>query len=111
MRSKLENMDTEPTAMMVYAIVALVQEGDIIELMNYPHAMKMRQHMEWQMAVDSENQSLKKNEVYEITDKTKVPPGRRVLTGRYVFKLKTLYDSMKDEYYNKYKVRLVARGF
>ncbi len=40
-----------------------------------------------------------------------VPEGRRPLTSKYVFKLKTLYDPATNEYYHKYKARLVAQGF
>ncbi|TRX91737.1 hypothetical protein FHL15_007290 [Xylaria flabelliformis] len=85
--------------------------NSIIELMGYEHAMKTLQAAQWQEAVDNENESLVKMRVFRIIDIADVPEGRKIITGRYAFKLKILYDAATDEYFNKYKARLVGRGF
>lgn len=59
---------------------------------------------EWKKAVQSEYDSLMKNETWELCT---LPKDRKAITNRWVFKVKHNPDGSV----NKYKARLVARGF
>ena len=58
----------------------------------------------WQVAIDAELQSLEKNETWKLTS---LPPNRKPISSKWFFKIKTHADGTID----KYKARLVARGF
>ena len=58
----------------------------------------------WQVAIDAELQSLEKNKTWKLTS---LPPNRKPISSKWVFKIKTHADGTID----KYKARLVARGF
>ena len=60
--------------------------------------------LEWQKAINSEYQSLIKNNTWTVCD---LPKGRKAISNKWVFKLKRKADGSID----KYKARLVARGF
>lgn len=59
---------------------------------------------EWKKAIDSEYQSLLKNKTWTACD---LPKNRNAISNKWVFKLKRKADGTVD----KYKARLVARGF
>lgn len=59
---------------------------------------------EWKMAVENEYQSLIKNNTWTVCD---LPTGRKSISNKWVFKLKKRADGSTE----KYKARLVARGF
>lgn len=48
--------------------------------------------------------SMGKNQVWELVD---LPPGRKAIGNKWVFKIKRKADGSID----KYKARLVAKGF
>jgi hypothetical protein len=58
----------------------------------------------WQAAVAEELASMKTNKVYELTE---LPPGRKAIGCKYVFKIKRNADGTVE----RYKARLVAKGF
>lgn len=59
---------------------------------------------QWKSAIRVEYESLVKNETWTVCD---LPSKRRAITNKWVFKLKRKADGQID----KYKARLVARGF
>lgn len=69
----------------------------------YEEAMVCDDKCEWQVAMDEEYDALKQNNTFEIT---KLPPGKTVVGGRWVYALKQ--DSSGNE---KFKARYVAKGY
>lgn len=59
---------------------------------------------EWGKAINNEYQSLIKNNTWIVCD---LPKNRKAITNKWVFKLKRKADGSTD----KYKARLVARGY
>jgi hypothetical protein len=59
---------------------------------------------EWQKAMDSEWSALVKKNVFELTD---LPPGKKAIKSRWVFKLKVNAEGKVE----RYRARLVAKGF
>lgn len=59
---------------------------------------------QWKSAIQFEYESLVKNKTWTVCD---LPKERRAITNKWVFKLKRKADGQID----KYKARLVARGF
>lgn len=59
---------------------------------------------EWEKAINSEYQSLLKNNTWILCD---LPKGGNAISGKWVFKLKKRADGSTD----KHKARFVARGF
>ena len=58
----------------------------------------------WKAAADSEYQSLMENETWELVE---LPPGRKAITCKWVFKVKHDENGKID----RFKGRLVAKGF
>ena len=73
----------------------------------YQQAMSYPDADEWLAAVDAETESYIKNGVIAPCDKGGIPAGANIVDTRWVFKRKRLADGTLD----KYKARLVARGF
>jgi len=59
---------------------------------------------QWQEAIQVEFNSLEKNKTWLLTP---LPPNRKPISSKWIFKIKTKADGNLD----KYKARLVARGF
>lgn len=66
----------------------------------HAEAMKTDQAKQWKEAELKEQRSLESNKVFTVV--TKLPPGRKLLTTKWVYKLKSG---------GIYKARVVARGF
>jgi hypothetical protein len=59
---------------------------------------------QWQTAMKEELDSIETNRVYELVE---LPPGRKAIGCKYVFKIKRNADGTVE----RYKARLVAKGF
>ena len=59
---------------------------------------------EWEQAMEAELQSLKKNHTWTLSD---IPTGKKPISCKWVYKVKYKANGTLD----KYKARLVARGF
>lgn len=70
-------------------------------MLTYSQAIKSEDSVKWQQAIDNEKQSLEKNQVWDIVDKSECAD-KKILTSKWVFKIK------ED---GSYKARLVIRGF
>jgi hypothetical protein len=90
-----------------YALATYVDEielASIAEPQTYAEVMRAPDAEKWQVAMGAEQDSLEKNDTYEITP---LSDGVRPITSRWVFKRKLGPDGRVT----KYKARLVARGF
>lgn len=91
---------TQPPSMYgEWAMIAGIEEPD-----SYAAAMKSEDVQKWRTAMDKEMQSLKKNDVWDLV---KLPPGRKTIGCKWVYKVKMNADGTPE----KYKARLVAQGF
>lgn len=87
-------------------------EGDISEVLlayddepsSYDEAVASQDSDSWIKAMDDEYESLMKNKTWILT---KLPPGRKPITTKWVYKLKRKIDGSIE----RFKARLVARGF
>jgi transposase InsO family protein len=70
-------------------------------------AMATKEADKWKLAVDHEYASLRRKKTWTLTQRSKLPPGVKVLRGKLV--LKTKRD--KDGNIEKHKARWVVRGF
>ncbi|KAI0995804.1 hypothetical protein K3495_g12376 [Podosphaera aphanis] len=70
-------------------------------------AMTCTDASDWRKAAEEEFASLISTGTVILIDRKDVPKGRSILTGKWVFKRKTLADGSLD----RYKVRWTARGF
>ena len=70
----------------------------------YQDAISRSDSPQWQASINAEFDSLHKNNTWIITP---LPPNRKPITSKWIFKIKTKADGTLD----KYKARLVARRF
>lgn len=68
---------------------------------NYAQASKKK---EWKRAMEQELEAIEKNETWQLTE---LPPGKKVIGLKWVFKLK---KDTKGQII-KYKARVVAKGY
>ena len=68
----------------------------------YKQAMQSKDSLSWQQAVDKELKSIADNNVFSIVDR---PPGVKLQTGRFLFKIKYTGQGQL------FKARLIAHGF
>lgn len=74
-----------------------------LEPNSYREAISRPDSVHWLVAMQEEIDSMNKNEVWELVDR---PPGN-IVTNKWVFKIKKNADGTIE----RYKARLVARGF
>lgn len=67
-------------------------------------AMKSSNRESWIEAMDHEMKALQENDTWEMVQ---LPPGRRAISNKWVYRLKTNADGSID----KFKARLVIKGF
>ena len=78
--------------------------SEVIEPTTYKEAIAGPQATQWADAANEEYQSLIENETWELVP---LPPGRKPVSCKWVFRVKSKADGTID----RYKARLVARGF
>jgi hypothetical protein len=78
--------------------------GSTVEPLTYPEAISSPQSKQWVDAANNEYQSLMENKTWELVQ---LPPGRQPISSKWVFKIKSKPDGTVD----RYKARLVARGY
>ncbi|KAI7778217.1 hypothetical protein LA080_002482 [Diaporthe eres] len=78
---------------------------------SYAEAMRMPDAEGWQAAIDREISSLRENDVFKVVRRSDLPPRRRLLLGKFIFKRKIGFNLTTKKYKCKYKARLVAKGF
>jgi hypothetical protein len=84
---------------------AMATHGQEISIpMSYEEAISGPQKEQWIAAINEEKQSLGLNAVWELVI---APKGANIVSCKWVFKIKRLPDGRID----RYKARLVARGF
>ena len=72
---------------------------------SYPQTSKEAFHDSiWQASMDDEFDSLQDNKTWELVS---LPPGRKLVQCKWVYKTKITYDGTKT----KYKAQLVAKGY
>ena len=72
----------------------------------HPQAMKSAFSILWARAEKSETDGLKKKDTYEIVDEISLPPGTKIIPGKWVYAIKV--DSNGKVV--RFKARLTARG-
>ena len=77
---------------------------DAEEPATYEQAVASPDSNKWLDAMKDEMNSMSQNKVWELVD---LPPGRKSIRNKWVFKVKRKADGQID----KYKARLVAKGF
>ena len=77
---------------------------DLDEPTSYEEALASPTSHEWIVAMKDEMDSMAKNQVWELVD---LPPGRKTIGNKWVFKIKRKADGSID----KYKARLVVKGY
>ena len=70
----------------------------------FEEATSCPEKSKWTVAMEKEMESLKENTVWELTT---LPPGKKAISSKWVYKVKTNSDSSIE----CYKARFVARGF
>ena len=83
----------------------MVVSETLKEPLSYAEAMQSEDAERWVEAIASELNSLDKNETWEEVDE--LPPGRRALGSKWVFRIKRNADGM----ITRYKARLVVKGY
>jgi hypothetical protein len=79
-------------------------DADIVEPTTLEQALSGPQEIEWRQGCHEEIQSLLTNETWELVP---LPPGKKVLGVKWVFKIKRHADGKIE----RFKVRLVVKGF
>lgn len=87
-----------------HASFAFAYNAELIEPNTYAEAMGSIDSELWQKAACAEIQNYERNKTWILTD---LPKGKRAIKGKWVLKIKRKADGAID----KYKARLVARGF
>ena len=77
---------------------------DVDEPTSYDEALASTTSHEWIVVMRDEMDSMAKNQVWELVD---LPPGRKTIGNKWVFKIKRKADGLID----KYKACLVAKGY
>lgn len=87
-----------------FALIIQDQREDLEEPTSYEEALASPQRQQWIQAMKEEFDSLKLNDTWELTQ---LPKGRECISTKWVFKIKRGHDGEV----NRFKARLVARGF
>ena len=72
------------------------------KVLGYEEAMATANKANWEASVDHEHECMLKNDVWEVVNSDKVPPGADIIDSMW---------AMKKKANGEYWVRLAARGF
>lgn len=104
-RSTRSNFGVRPRYLNDYSTLNVVQEkNDLFEPKNYKEAITCKQSNKWLEAMKEELRSIEDNGTWK---KLQLPPGRKAIGCKWVYKLKT--DGKGNVI--RHKARLVAQGF
>ncbi|MCF7184084.1 hypothetical protein L3H42_11345, partial [Corynebacterium sp. MC-13] len=81
------------------------EEVDTYEPSTYKEAVTCTESAQWLAAMGDEMESLHKNKTWDLVQR---PPGRKIITCKWVFKKK---EGMALAEGIKYKARVIAKGF
>ncbi|MDV3202322.1 MAG: reverse transcriptase domain-containing protein [Candidatus Phytoplasma australasiaticum] len=90
--------------MIAYAL-QVAEEVDTYEPSTYKEAFTCTESAQWLAAMGDEMESLHTNKTWDLVQ---WPPGRKIITCKWVFKKK---EGMTPAEGIKYKARVVAKGF
>ena len=82
----------------------MIAPSDDKEPKNVNKALSGPKAKEWIKAMKEEMESMKTNQVWDLVD---LPPGRRSIGNKWIFKIKRKTDGSIE----RYKARLVAKGY
>lgn len=99
LNTRLRNRRDSENALVAMALIAV---GD--EPQTYQEAIESPDSKKWKHAMQEEYDSLQQNHTWELVDK---PHDQKVIDNKWVFKIK----NNPDDSIERYKARLVARGF
>ncbi|GME70266.1 unnamed protein product [Ambrosiozyma monospora] len=93
-----------------------VEQGKYNIPTSFDEMMKSPQWLKWLEGLDSENDSLRKNNVYKFIKIEDVPKDAKIVTGKYVCSVKVTPEKKHkgkiiQDRKEQFKVRLVAKGF
>lgn len=98
-RLRGEREENGDNALMAMALIAIESDPQ-----SYQEAMESSNSEKWKHAMKEEHDSLVDNATWELVDK---PIGQKIIDCKWVYKVKC----NTDETVERYKARLVARGF
>ena len=81
-----------------------VLQEDIVEPATPKEAMAGSNKLKWKSAMEKELKSLDTNDVWDLVE---LPPGRKAVGSKWVFKIKVSADGSVE----RYKSRVVAQGY
>ena len=82
----------------------LSESQSIVEPNSYTEAMKSKHRKEWLEAINEELMNMDQLKVWDLVP---LPPGRKAIQSRWVFRVKTLPNGDLD----RFRARLVLKGF
>lgn len=94
----VENVDQTPLAQVLTAA------ANVLDPINFEHAMKSPEKDKWLEAATDEYTSLIDNHTWDLVD---LPPGRKAIEGKWIFRKKYSSDGQVE----RFKARFVVRGF
>ena len=93
-----------PPLRLAEMLLAATEEAGVDDPKTYKQAMKRPEAKLWHDACKVEIEYLVENKVFSVVDR---PGDKQVITSKWVFRRKTSIDGKVE----KYKARIVARGF
>lgn len=103
-RSTRSNFGVKPRHLNDYQLNMVQERNDLFEPKNYEEAMTCKNSQKWLEAMLEELRSIEDNDTWK---KLQLPPGRKAIGCKWVYKLKT--DGQGNVV--RHKARLVAKGF
>lgn len=84
--------------------IMALEANNLYEPQTHTQAISCKDKEKWIKAIESEINSLRDNETWELVE---LPKGRKAIPCKWIFKIKTNPDGSID----KYKARLVVKGY